>query len=124
MSLAKDTVLYLFFQKHILEFLFSEDLLRFLASAHEVRHHVFRWSEWQVLIGFEVFLRQLASNLVCEALELPEAHPVVVDARSVDHRFGHVYALLVVSGQEYHALGRGVLDGSGETNIITVVGIL
>lgn len=108
-----------FLQEDVLELLFPEDLLRFLASSDQIWHDVLSWSVWKILVYFELFLSKLTSNLVRESFELAETDSMVRNSLLFDHVFGDIDAIHVVRGDEDHAVILTVFNGHLKAGIVT-----
>jgi len=60
----KDSGSDLFLQENVLEFLFTQNLLRFLTAANEVRHNFLGWTIRQIFVNLEVLMSKLSCELV------------------------------------------------------------
>lgn len=104
--------------------LFSQHLLAFLATTHQVWHHHFSWAVGKVLVDEKPFVGQVACDLVGESLQLPKSQRVFVFKLDLLSKFlSHLNTLDVVRCNEQHVIFIKMLDDVRDISVVALVGV-
>jgi hypothetical protein len=112
----------LLLEKFVLEFLFTKNLLRFLTSSNEVRHHFFCRAKEQVFMYFVVLKCQFRSDLVGEAFELAEANSIMSNVVLENQFLCQLNGVKIMRSNCNHASSIEIFDNELGSIVVALVG--